>query len=85
MTEVRSAAYIRKGSSRHTRNTEPPGVTTVLEQELWELLRTPHTVQSLSRAITAAARSTTDDADATIKIALGQWIEADLIELSPDS
>jgi hypothetical protein len=76
---VPTAAYIRKNVS------DPGGGASAFERELWELLRTPHTVESLSRALTPASRSTTDDVDSSIRAALEQWIEADLVELSPDS
>ena len=82
---VRTAAYIRKDVNRRTPVDGDQGGTGALQRELWELLRTPNTVESLSRAISTATRSTTDDVDSSIRAALKQWIEADLVELSPDS
>ena len=82
---VPTAAYIRKNVSDPGPDDGGRGGASAFKQELWELLRTPHTVESLSRALTAASRSTTDDVDSSIRAALEQWLEADLVELSPDS
>jgi hypothetical protein len=86
MTDLHpTAAYIRKDVGDPRPDDGGRGGASAFKRELWELLRTPHTVESLGRAVTTASRSTTDNVDASIRAALEQWIEADLVELSPDS
>ena len=80
---VSTAAYIRKDARHPTRDAEP--AYTPLERELWELLRTPNTIDSLCRALTHTAREKRDDLQADVTDVLQQWIDSDLVELSPDS
>lgn len=78
-----TAAYVRKDAHRPVHDAEL--VDTSLERELWELLRTPNTIDSLCRAIAHTAREKRDGLEADVTDALRQWIDSDLVELSPDS
>lgn len=80
---ISTASYIRKDARHPTQDAEP--AFTSLERELWELLRTPNTIDSLCRAITRTARDNRDDLEADVTDVLQQWIDSDLVELSPDS
>lgn len=80
---VSTAAYVRKDARHPTPHAERVDAT--LERELWELLRTPNTIDSLCRAITNSARETTGDLEGYVSDTLRQWIDSDLVELSPDS
>jgi hypothetical protein len=88
MTEVStSAAYIRKAnlSDQPTqRVADMRGA--VIEEQVWALLKTPQTVESLQRAVSRSADGNDAVADrGYIERMLRRLLDADLIELSPDS
>jgi hypothetical protein len=88
MTHVStSAAYIRKGEFADQpalRVADMRGA--VIEEQVWALLKTPQTVESLQRAVSRSADGPEAQADRSyIERMLKRLINADLIELSPDS
>jgi hypothetical protein len=82
-----SAAYIRKGESSDEpaqRIADLRGA--VIEEQVWALLKTPQTVESLQRAVSRSTDGNEALADrGYIERMLKRLIHADLIELSPDS
>lgn len=74
-----TAAYILKKS-------QPASTgrfnTSAFDQALLRLLRTPHTVQSATRAIGREGLSCTED---QVLARLRVWLDEEVIELSPDS
>jgi hypothetical protein len=84
MTHVStSAAYIRKGGTAEQPTLRPEYMRgAVLEEQVWTLLETPQTVESLRRATRSDdTKANRDD----IERMLTRLLDADLIELSPDS
>jgi hypothetical protein len=88
MTHVlASAAYIRKEafgvpSSLRAEHKQ----YSLVDEQVWALLQTPQTVESLHRAASARAESRATRVSRTnIEMMLEQLLDADLIELSPDS
>jgi hypothetical protein len=76
------AAYVRKsaaGRPPHHSNASPDA----FDARVYELLKTPHTVISLARALASAADASPDSP--AITQAMRRLLEQDLIELSPDS
>ena len=82
-----SAAYIRKGESSDQQSQRMADMRgAVIEEQVWALLKTPQTVESLQRAVSRSADGTEAHADrGYIERMLKRLIDADLIELSPDS
>jgi hypothetical protein len=82
-----SAAYIRKGESSDEpaqRMSDLRGA--VIEEQVWALLKTPQTVESLQRAVSRSTDGNEALSDrGYIERMLKRLIDADLIELSPDS
>lgn len=74
------AAYVRKSAAgtpaRVSTSASPDG----FDARVYELLKTPHTVTSLRRALGDVSPD-----DPTINQAMRRLLERDLIELSPDS
>jgi hypothetical protein len=92
MTHVSSsAAYIRKdklvNESALRAALHAVGMfDSVVDAEVWELLETPHTVVSLQRATTQSTTGSENQPDRVhIESMLQRLLDADLIELSPDS
>jgi hypothetical protein len=84
MTQVSpSAAYVRKGELE-SQPPLPPELmrSAVMEEQVWALLETPQTIESLQRA-TRNHETPADRND--IERMLKRLLDADLIELSPDS
>jgi hypothetical protein len=75
-----SAAYVRKNAARD-RALRAAGMSGSEIEEVWELLETPQTVVSLQRAAGEKAKIQSGD----IEEILERLLDADLIELSPDS
>lgn len=74
------AAYVRKSATgRPPRSSSPEA----FDAKVYELLKTPHTVTSLRRALGGSPDVSPDDP--AIKQAMHRLLEQDLIELSPDS
>ena len=77
-----SAAYIRKDAIADPSASQTAGLRhLVVDEQVWELLETPQTVESLHRA---ASRETQADR-LYIEETLERLLDADLIELSADS
>jgi hypothetical protein len=77
-----SAAYVRKNPAPDARAMQAAGLHgSNFEETIWELLATPQTLESLHRA----AHGETQGDRVQIKRALERLLDADLIELSPDS
>ena len=94
MTHVlSSAAYVRKVEP--TDQSTPHGQSashavevrsSVLEEQVWVLLETPQTVESLMRAVETTARGNVTKVDRSqFEKMLERLLDADLIEVSPDS
>jgi len=88
MTQVSTgAAYVRK----HEFSDQPPlggrdMRNAVVEEQVWALLETPQTVESLRRAAKRNAMGGDAHVDGgDIEKMLQRLLDADLIELSPDS
>jgi len=87
MTQVSSsAAYVRKGSgsaqaSLHAANLRG----SMLELQVLSLLETPQTLESLQRATRRTSGTERQVDSDNIEKTLEQLLDADLIELSPDS
>ncbi|HTE41712.1 MAG TPA: hypothetical protein VK629_12845 [Steroidobacteraceae bacterium] len=88
MTQVStSAAYKRKqnlSDQPSMRASELRG--SVFEEQVWALLETPQTIESLQRAASKYGDGRETHADsAYIERMLERLLDADLIELAPDS
>lgn len=94
MAEIRtSASYVRHEPRRqlhreqvlrslHHRIGFEPAQSTA---EIWELLETPHTVQSLARALATHTKQQAEVCEGEVVEVLAQLYDADLIEIAPDS
>jgi hypothetical protein len=84
MTQVSpSAAYVRKGESADQPTLRPEEMRrAVVEEQVWALLETPQTIETLQRA-TRNHETPTDRSD--IERMLKRLLDADLIEISADS
>jgi len=77
-----TAAYIRKDALASLSSLQVADLhDSVIDDQVWQLLETPQTVESIQRA---ASRGTHADRG-YIKETLERLLDADLIELSPDS
>jgi hypothetical protein len=56
-----------------------------IDEEVWELLKTPHTIVSLQRATSGANGGDQQPDPDHIETMLQRLLDVDLIELSPDS
>ncbi len=94
MAEIRrTASYVRhepprqlqreqvlRSLHRHT-GVEPAGSTA----DIWELLETPQTVQSLARALATHTHQQAEACEGEVMEVLAQLYDADLIEIAPDT
>jgi hypothetical protein len=88
MTQVSpSAAYKRKQNLSDQPSIRAADLRgSVFEEQVWALLETPQTIESLQRAAGKYAEGSETHADsAYIERMLKRLLDADLIELSPDS
>jgi hypothetical protein len=77
-----SAAYIRKDAPVDGRALRAAGLRgSSIDEKVWELLETPQTIDSLQRA---ASRDTQADRGHIAHV-MERLLDADLIEVSPDS
>jgi len=83
MTQLlQTAAYIRKDTLAGLSSLQVADLRgSVIDDQVWQLLETPQTLESLQRA---ANRGTHADRG-YLKETLEHLLDADLIELSPDS
>jgi hypothetical protein len=87
----RTAAYVRKGATGHQPSAAvnnpygPVEASSTLERKIWALLLTPHTVDSLTKAIASEAGTDTAGTQQRVAAVLQQWLDKELIELSADS
>jgi len=87
MTQVStSAAYVRKGEFAGQAGQQPEDIrSSILEEQVWALLETPQTVESLRRAAGQPDNGRMQADRNQIEKMLERLLDADLIELSPDS
>jgi len=82
-----SAAYVRKDEFIGRSVLKAEDIRgSVVEEQVWQLLETPQTIESLRRAAresAAGGESLVDRGD--IEKMLERLLDADLIEMSPDS
>ena len=77
-----SAAYIRKNTTLDGRASQVANVQrSAIDAKVWELLETPQTIESLQRAASGDTRTDRSHIEHMMK----RLLDADLIELSPDS
>lgn len=77
-----TAAYIRKNS---VISVPPDAMETSLDAEILALLNSAHTVESLSRKVARTRREVPQPLDREVAAAMHRLLDAELIELSPDS
>jgi hypothetical protein len=52
---------------------------------VWSLLQTPQTVESVARVLSQGGSAEGEHCIGEVKAVFAQWVDADLIQLSPDS
>jgi hypothetical protein len=77
------AAYVRKSAAGRPPHLSTNASPEAFDARVYELLKTPHTVTSLRRALGDSTDVSSDDP--AIQEAMRRLLVRDLIELSPDS
>ena len=75
-----SAAYVRKQNVATAHAMRLAGGADAFEERVWELLQTPQTVESLERAA-----GELQSQGKKVEYVMERLLDADLIEISPDS
>ena len=86
MTELRrDAAYIRTKSNERTTDSGAQARLSRFDEQVCELLGSAHTVKSAAKALSQPTDSSLDELEDRVAESMRRLLQAELIQLSPDS